>query len=140
MKNKDFQYGGYHFVPERWFSEKDRDFFAISRRLRIDCDLGFCKLGYAYESKFSYSHQAFYAAAGNTDSDLFRCVENGKLYLPCENDLQRYMENMRGPECRDCGAYDSVDGCALTNRERMEYCPHYGELDDPHGDYKSFYE
>ena len=48
--------------------------------------------GYAYESKYPYSHKGFYAASPDKECDLFRCLENGKLYLPCGNDLQEYME------------------------------------------------
>lgn len=44
-----------------------------------------------YESKYPYSYDSFYAASPDMECDLFRCVENGKLYLPCENDLQEYM-------------------------------------------------
>ena len=36
--------------------------------------------------------RAFYMASPDKECDLFRCVENGKLYLPCENDLQEYVE------------------------------------------------
>ena len=34
----------------------------------------------------------FYAVSPEKECDLFRCMENGKLYLPCENDLQEYVE------------------------------------------------
>ena len=71
MEQQIFKYGGYHFIPERRFTGKEDSFAAISRRQRID---------------------SFYAASPDKECDLFRCVENGKLYLPCENDLQEYME------------------------------------------------
>ena len=82
MEKQAFEYGGFHFIPERRFTAEENSFLAISRRQRLDKELGFCKPGYAYKSKYPYSHE----------SDLFRCVENGKLYLPCTNDLQEYME------------------------------------------------
>ena len=66
--------------------------FPLSQRQRLDKELGFCKPGYAYKSKYPYSHESFYAASPDKECDLFRCVENGKLYLPCTNDLQEYME------------------------------------------------
>lgn len=87
-----FAYGGYHFIPERALTAKENDFFKISRRLRIDRELGICKKGYAYPSKHPYSHQDFYRASTDKECDLFRCVETGRLYMPCENDLQEYME------------------------------------------------
>lgn len=92
MGKQIFEYGGYHFIPERRFTEKEDSFAAISRRQRIDRELGLCKPEYSYESKYPYSHDSFYAASSDKECDLFRCVENGKLYVPCENDLQEYME------------------------------------------------
>lgn len=92
MSRKVFEYGGYHFIPERQFSVNENDFSYISRRQRMDRALGFCEPGYAYESKFPYSHKSFYAASPDKECDLFRCVENGRLYLPCEHDLQEYVE------------------------------------------------
>ncbi len=38
----------------------------------------------------AYSIDAFYAASGGSTADIFRCVENGKLYVPGENELFRY--------------------------------------------------
>ena len=67
-------------------------FFAISKRISIDAELGLCEEGYAYPSKFPYSYEDFYKAAGGHEYDLFRCVENGKIYIPCHHDLQIYRE------------------------------------------------
>lgn len=87
-----FEYGGFHFIPERKFTSKENDFSKISHRQRVDVQMGLCKPGYAYESRFPYSYESFMAASPVKDCDLFRCVENGRLYLPCINDLQQYME------------------------------------------------
>lgn len=87
-----FTFGGYHFIPYRNLSRKESSLYAISRRQRIDIELGFCIPGYVCESKFPYSHESFYAASTSKTSDLFRCVENGKIYIPCQNDLQEYIE------------------------------------------------
>ena len=92
MEKQAFEYGGFNFIPERRFTAEENSFLAISRRQRLDKELGFCKPGYAYKSKYPYSHESFYAASPDKECDLFRCVENGKLYLPCTNDLQEYME------------------------------------------------
>ena len=91
MTDKVFEYGGKHFIPERQLKGKENEFTEIAKKLRIDTELGFCKKGYAYESKFDYSYGRFYTAATDQDCDLFRCVENGKLYIPCQNDLQEYV-------------------------------------------------
>lgn len=94
MKNDSaFEYGGYHFIPERKLTPEENDFAEISRKLRIDSQLGFCIANYAYPSKHPYARDSFYAAATDKTCDLFRCVENGKLYIPCENDLQEYDEH-----------------------------------------------
>ena len=52
MNKESFEYGGYHFIPERCFTKEENNFFAISRRQRIDKELGFCRPGYSYESKY----------------------------------------------------------------------------------------
>lgn len=90
--NGAFEYGGYHFIPERQLTSEEKDFASISKRQKLDIDLGFCRENYAYPCKHHYSHYSFYAASPDKTCDLFRCVENGKLYIPCENDLQEYME------------------------------------------------
>lgn len=141
MKKQIFEYGGFHFIPERKFTVQERDFFKISLRQRIDRNLGFCIPGYIYESHYAYSHESFYAASPDKECDLFRCVENGKLYLPCENDLQEYIENKRRKnECRDCDCYDPTEGCVLTNTEKQENCPKCSESSILFSNYKEFYE
>lgn len=140
MKKRVFKYGGFHFIPERKFTAQERDFFKISRRQRIDLNLGFCIPGYIYESKYSYSYESFYEAASDKDCDLFRCIENGKLYLPCVNDLQEYVENKRRKnECLDCGCYDTNEGCVLTISKKQEYCPKCSKYSEPYGTYRDFY-
>ena len=88
-----FEYGGYHYIPERKLSPEENDFAKINRNLKIDVELGFCKPNYAYSSKYPYSYEAFYASASDKTCDLYRCVENGRLYMPCGNDLQEYVES-----------------------------------------------
>ncbi len=85
-----FEYGGYNFVPERKLTGKESGFFAISKRICTDTELGFCEEGYAYPSKFPYSHKSFMEASTDKECDLYRCVENGRLYIPCQHDLQIY--------------------------------------------------
>ena len=40
MDKMAFEYGGYHFVPERQFEGKEKDFFFVTRRLEWDTGLG----------------------------------------------------------------------------------------------------
>ena len=110
---------------------EENDFLKISRRQRIDRDLGFCRPGYAYESKYPYSHGAFYEASTDKECDLFRCVENGKLYIPCENDLQEYIESKRRKnECLDCDCYDGDYGCTMPSIDRSYACPKSAKDDE----------
>ena len=92
MSKRTFEYGGYNFFPVRKLEGAESGFYAISKRIAIDTELGLCEEGYAYPSKFPYSYEDFYKAAGGQEYDLFRCVENGKIYIPCHHDLQIYRE------------------------------------------------
>lgn len=92
MSKEPFEYGGYHFIPERTLKGAEAGFFAMSRKIRLDKELGFCEEGYVYPSKYPYSHESFMAASTDKECDLYRCVENGNLYIPCHHDLQIYQE------------------------------------------------
>ena len=97
-----FSFGGYHFVPYRQFAkgETKRRLKGDSRPWKMDAqyemrnmssdrDLGISKYDW---SKSDYSHEKFYAASGGSKCDVFRCIENGKLYVPAENELFQYKE------------------------------------------------
>ena len=92
LSKRTFEYGNYNFFPVRKLEGSESGFFAISKRIAIDAELGLCEEGYAYPSKFPYSYEDFYKAVGGHEYDLFRCVENGKIYIPCHHDLQIYRE------------------------------------------------
>ena len=92
LSKRTFEYGGYNFFPVRKLEGAESGFYAISKRIAIDAELGLCEEGYAYPSKFPYSYDDFHKAAGGHEYDLFRCVENGKIYIPCHHDLQIYRE------------------------------------------------
>lgn len=87
---KTFGYGGYHFTPVRQFRKDEGDFFAISRRIETDPQLGFST--YPERRKFQYKYEAFYKAATDKTCDIFRCEENGKIYVPGTNELFIYHE------------------------------------------------
>ena len=59
MEKQAFEYGGFHFIPERRFTAEENSFLAISRRQRLDKELGFCKPGYAYKSKYPILMRVF---------------------------------------------------------------------------------
>jgi len=84
-----FEYGGYHFVPCRKFEEYDGDFHDVMGRARSDFPLAISTYDWG---KCAYSFRDFYDKSGNSNADLFRCVENGKLYFPALNELFEYKE------------------------------------------------
>ena len=88
-----FEYGEYHFIPERLLTKAENELSEITKKLRTDLELGFHKLNVYGKNRYEYDYQDFYAAATDQNSDLFRCLETGKLYLPCENALQEYLES-----------------------------------------------
>ena len=81
---ESFEYMGFHYVPLRRFdieeekmSLKDMSRYLVSSRAS---DVG----------KAEYSFKDFYKASGDNEADIFLCVENGKQYIPCENELMKY--------------------------------------------------
>ena len=87
---KTFEYGGYHFTPIRKFHKKEGDFFVISKRLASDFNLGLCT--YQDWPKAPYDYKDFYTVSTDKECDIFRCEENGLLYVPGKNELFIYHE------------------------------------------------
>lgn len=88
--NLEFCYGGKYFLPEGRFDQANISLNEVLSKLSVDLELGFCVPNYKYQSKYPYSQKGFYDAATDKKCDVFRCVENDKLYVPCQNDLQQY--------------------------------------------------
>lgn len=86
-----YEYGGYHFIPY----SKIGKFKSISDIVLIsDTELGFFDNDYdERKQKFPYSYQEFYNAMNHSDMDVFKCIENGKLYVPCFHELFIYQGN-----------------------------------------------
>ena len=99
-----FEFGGYHFKPIRQFrkGEVDRHLKGDSRPWKMDAqyamrnmssDRGLGLTKYEWKKAGTdYSHENFFAASGNCNADIFMCIEIGKLYVPCENELFLYKE------------------------------------------------
>lgn len=87
---KVFEYGGKKFLGVGVFPpKKERDF---SRTLKTDRDLTFeSKTG----EEFKYSYRNFINASRDEKSDVFKCYENGRLYVPGENELFEYTGKYR---------------------------------------------
>ena len=90
IDRKTFEYGGYHFTPIRKFHKKEGDFSAISKRLASDPNLGMCT--YQERQKVPFDYRGFYAVSTDKECDIFRCEENGLLYVPGKNELFIYHE------------------------------------------------
>ena len=86
MEQIPFAFGGLHFIPEQQFEPQGQyhSRIPLSRMGQAAADL--------FPSGFAYSHGEFYAASTAKDCDIFRCVESGRLYVPCEDGLRLYEE------------------------------------------------
>lgn len=88
---RPFEYGGYHFTPEGRLPYMQLAVVAISEHLSSDFEMELTD--YSWNSKYPWSSENFYHAAGECYYDLFRCEENGKTYIPGEHELFLYLAN-----------------------------------------------
>ena len=94
MNENSFEYGGYHFIPHRKFrGNGEKDFFAVSQKLRTDWELGLFTDKHRKGYKTDYNYDDFYSASTDKKCDIFRCLETGKLYVPCANELFGFNES-----------------------------------------------
>lgn len=88
-----FEYAGYHFIPVGNAMGKD-----IIEHLVSDRVMGIWSDKYTDiygKGKINYSHADFYKACNNMKYDVFLCAENGKYYLPAENELFEYKDEYK---------------------------------------------
>jgi hypothetical protein len=78
QQNYVFTYKGKKFIPA--VLRVHGDFFSITRN---------CEYILLERDRDGYSWADFYKAAG-CDYDLFKCLDDGRIYIPCENYLFRY--------------------------------------------------
>lgn len=89
-----FEYNGYNFEPERKMQDSEKkDICTFSKHIKTDRELGMCDYDVEWK-KHNYSWKDFYEASGDSQLDLFRCVENGKLYVPCEHELFEFNQQI----------------------------------------------
>lgn len=87
-----FKYKGFTFHPERNFTkDENKDLRTITKHIKSDKNLGICNYDVDWK-KHSYNYKEFYNAMKNSEFDLFRCVDNGKLYVPGEHELFEFIE------------------------------------------------
>ena len=82
-----FIYKNYHFEPIGQISDKI-SFSILSRKIKSDKELNFNR----YNSESRWSYKEFYKKSTDKPADLFRCVENGNIYIPGENELFMYID------------------------------------------------
>ena len=87
MDHTPFEYGGLHFIPERRFEPQGQ----CHRRIPLS-RMGKAADANLFPSKFASSHSGFYKASMVKACDIFRCVEDGQLYVPCGDGLRHYDE------------------------------------------------
>jgi len=121
-----FEYGGYHFVPYHKFKKGEvtrrlkgdsrpwkTDVQYEMRNMRSDHELGLSRYDW---KRAKYSHEGFYAASGGSDADIFRCIENGRLYVPYFNELFQYTEPPQKMKSKNPSLLGKVD----ENKQRVE--------------------
>ena len=86
MKTLTFEYGGFHFTPFMKLTGAAGEFVNKAMAIKHNSAL-------FMESKFSPAD--FFAASPIKECDLFKCEENGKIYIPAYN-LFEYKGELRG--------------------------------------------
>jgi hypothetical protein len=94
-----FEYGGYHFKSERQFrkGEVDKHLEGDARPWKKDISYTFRNMRFGNElglreQNKNWSYEEFYKAANGSEADIFRCVENGNLFVPSASALCQYSE------------------------------------------------
>lgn len=98
--NTVFEYGGYHFLPVGIVNAVN-SFQYISNHTISDKSLGLWSNGYANhygKNKVDYRPKDFYRVCKNIPCDIFKCLENGKVYIPAENELFEYIGKYKAYE------------------------------------------
>jgi hypothetical protein len=75
-----FAFGDSHFKPYRSFEKRDGDFQKQMSNAASDFSMGISTYDWG---KTEYTHEKFYAASGDSQADIFKYIENGKLHVPC---------------------------------------------------------
>lgn len=143
MQEMSFEYGGYHFIPERRFTKQEDDFFKITRRLRSDTELGFLPptitAGEARNSLIltmifmlhprirNAIFSAAWRMAGFTSPASMNCnniwTENSRKYhkgIPlCPENVGKSRKGgtLMNGETRSNQGYEIIESCTIGNTE-----------------------
>lgn len=80
-----FEYMGHFFSPLRTFNSKERKASIYEFTPYIHPN----RIGVKHSNSLLND---FYKASGNSECDVFRCVEDNKLYIPGDTVLWEYTE------------------------------------------------
>lgn len=83
MKGKRFRYLGVTFED----LGVNVSFENALKHVTSDRELGMSKYDWGI---FPYTYESFYKATKDSKSDLFKCVRNGRIYIPGNNELFLY--------------------------------------------------
>jgi hypothetical protein len=134
-----FEHGGYHFKPYRnyKYGEIDKHLEGDSRLWKTDASYAFRNMSSDPAMKPLVSpnlNAEFYASANGGATDIFVCVENGKLYVPGNSELFLYSEptekELRVAENRALKEYGSVIDTAISEGVERKSVPHTLEVLD----------
>lgn len=95
--DKVFNYEGHHFCPYRSFSAAEKTMEYAIRHCGTDLEMGLIQSEKPH-SKTPYSHDKFYKAANADKCDLFVCRDNGRLYVPAENEMFTWTGEIGEPD------------------------------------------
>lgn len=109
MAKTTFTYGGYTFEAAGQF--KDYGIKKGKSEMRDICSkLNNSNFGYVADGDEPFDYDEFYKAAGDCEDDVFRCKENGILYVPCGKSLQIFTPD----------PHEYVEVTAAYNRRRAQ--------------------
>lgn len=90
MEEKIFEYGGYHFIPERELTKEEVEQynrFVPGKTSPED------KFGPYLIFPHKYSWREFYEKSTDRAYGLYLCLEDGRLYVPTTHGLQVFLKS-----------------------------------------------
>jgi hypothetical protein len=140
-----FEFGGWHFRPERQFrkGEVDKHLAGDSRPEKMDAQYAMRNMKFGNElalreANGNWSHDSFYAASKSSAADIFKCLENGKLYVPSSGALCEYNEPPAKKKARTARETQSAESerpdflKKLNENKLKSECDNAVNKDKPH--------
>lgn len=90
MEEKIFEYGGYHFIPERELTKEEVEQYTRFVPGKMSPE---DKFGPYFIFPHKYSWREFYEKSTDRAYGLYLCLEDGKLYVPTTHGLQVFLES-----------------------------------------------